>query len=174
MSERVRLRIAVDDIKKTYNDYVSGRITLSQLARLVEPNVRLVMKLVENAYPKEVYDRLEKKMIFSATGEDIFTFISYSKDSNPYYGHPATKSAMEHGLSELIASMEALFSERVPTENEMEELDYKMNRLTEQFSMGQISEEAYKVAMRRLQERTDKLKARARATLSRRKRMANH
>ena len=53
MSALTRLQRAVDDIKKTYGDYVAGEITNLKLAELVESNVRLARNLMEEIYPKD-------------------------------------------------------------------------------------------------------------------------
>ena len=158
MSALTRLQSVVDDIKKTYGDYVAGKITNLKLAELVESNVRLARDLMEEIYPKDTVKEFDERTK-NDLGDDIFTVIWENKRERPRYGVPAAKSYIECALTELTAYFETLFVRKMPAENELKQLENDMDRLAEQLSLGQISEETYKTATKRLQEKADKLKA---------------
>jgi hypothetical protein len=158
MSALARLQRAIEDIKKTYSDYVAGKITNLKLAELVESNVRLARNLMEEIYPKDTVKEFDERTK-NDLGDDIFAVIWENKRERPRYGVPAAKSYIECALTELTAFFEALFVRKIPVENELQQLEYDMDRLAEQLSLGQISEETYKTATKRLQEKANRLKS---------------
>ena len=61
-------------------------------------------------------------------------------------------------VSRFIAFIERLLIKPISANREIGELEYRLDKLAERLSMGEISEETYKKATKRLEEKIMKLK----------------
>lgn len=172
MAELSRLRIAVDEIKKDFDEFVKTQLflhpasysdkpheydrisaELQVIASRITTNMQVAIALLKSEYPEDVLSKFEN---------ETQSFEKWKELGGKGFVRSIDRSmtdAQKQKIRNAIVFFETLLVTNVSADKEIEALEYQLNRLSSRFAMGSISEYAYMKASKSIEDRIQKLKS---------------
>lgn len=116
-------------------------------------NLQLAVTLLRSLYPKEVFMKFQDETMNFQEWDNYFT----TPEDPEFFGEMTEKN--QASVRKAIVFFEALFVAKINARKDIEQLEYQLDRLTTQLSMGNISEATFNKASKRIEDRIQKLKS---------------